>query len=74
MSDNINHPSHYTWLPSGVEPIDIEEWLPFNRGAVVKYVIRAGHKGGPQDEITDLKKARWMLDREIARMEKLLNE
>jgi hypothetical protein len=64
--DDVNHPAHYTL--GGIEVIDaIEAWsLGFHRGNVVKYVARAGRK---RDVLTDLKKARWYLDREIARIE-----
>ena len=67
MSDPIN-PAHYKSHPSGVECIDVVEHFPFNLGNCVKYIWRAGHKN--QDPIEDLKKARWYLDREIARLEK----
>lgn len=65
--DPVNHPPHYTQHPSGVECIDITEHMNFCRGNAVKYIWRAGEKGS---EIEDLKKARWYLDREIARIEK----
>ena len=63
--DPINHPSHYTF--SRIEVIDvIEAWeLNFNLGNAVKYVARAAHKGCL---LEDLKKARWYLEREIARL------
>ena len=66
MSDPVNHPAHYCL--GGVEVIDaIEAWdLPYHLGNVVKYVARAKHKG---DELTDLRKARWYLDRYIGRLE-----
>jgi hypothetical protein len=53
---------------SSIEPIAaIEAWqLGFHLGCVVKYVCRAGRKG---DKVEDLQKARWYLDREIARLE-----
>lgn len=60
--DQVNHPDHYTQFP--VEVIEITERLNFCMGNVVKYVLRADYKGKP---IEDLKKARWYLDREIAR-------
>ncbi len=68
--DPVNHPSHYT--SGGVEVIDaIEAWgLGFNLGNTVKYVARAGKKD-PAKLVEDLKKARFYLDREILRMEKL---
>ncbi|MFD4608301.1 DUF3310 domain-containing protein [Streptomyces sp. NPDC058440] len=67
VEDEINHPSHYTWLPGGVEVIDITELLPFNLGNVVKYVLRAGHKH--DEPLTDLRKAAWYINREIERLE-----
>ena len=66
MNDPINHPAHYN---SGkYEVIDvIEDWnLGFHLGNVVKYVARAGKKN---DELEDLKKARWYLDRKISKLE-----
>jgi hypothetical protein len=65
MSDIINHPPHYTQHPSGVECIDIIEWLPYNIGAAIKYLWRTGKKN---DAIEDLKKARWHIEREIQRL------
>lgn len=41
--------------------------MNFNRGNAVKYIWRAGQKS---DELEDLRKVRWYLDREIKRMEK----
>lgn len=70
MTDNVNHPSHYTRGFGGHEVIDITEWLDFNRGNAVKYLCRAGRKSG-SDELEDLRKARWYLDREIQRVTRL---
>lgn len=64
--DNVNHPKHYTSHPSGVECIQVTEHMNFCRGNAMKYIWRAGEKG---NEIEDLKKARWYLDREIKRLE-----
>lgn len=64
MSDPVQHPSHYTSHPSGIEAIDVTEHFNFNLGNVIKYVWRADLKGKP---LEDLKKARFYLDREIAR-------
>lgn len=70
-TDNVNHPSHYN---SGrFEVIDIIDEFGkeyegadgFCFGNVVKYVLRAKHKNG----VEDLKKARWYLDRLIAKLE-----
>lgn len=61
--DPVNHPPHYRWLPNGIEVIDITESFGFLLGNVLKYVMRADHKGKP---IEDLEKAAWYLSREIA--------
>jgi hypothetical protein len=67
--DEVNHPSHYTL--GGIEVIDaIEAWdLGFHLGNCVKYVARAGKKDAAKT-LEDLRKARWYLDREIARRSK----
>lgn len=66
-SDPVEHPEHYTSHPSGVECIQITEHLNFCLGNAIKYIWRAGLK---VDRLEDLRKARWYLDREIARMSK----
>ncbi len=63
----IDSPAHYTWHPLGHELTDIAGHFTFCLGNVLKYVWRAGRKA--PDAIEDLKKARWYLDREIARLE-----
>lgn len=70
MGDSVNHPSHYN--ANGVEAIDVIEAfdLGFHLGNVVKYVLRAKSKNG----VEDLKKARWYLDRYIAKQEKNATE
>ena len=65
--DPVEHPKHYTGHPSGVECIAITEHMNFCLGNAVKYIWRAGEKG---DTLTDLKKARWYIDREIERLSK----
>lgn len=65
-NDPVNHPSHYTSHPSGVECIDIARHMSFNLGNVLKYIWRAGKK---EKEIEDLKKARFYLDDEIKKIE-----
>lgn len=64
--DPVNHPAHYTWLPGGVEVIDITEQFNFRLGNALKYILRSDQKG---KRLEDLKKARWYLDREIAKTE-----
>ena len=66
MTDNINHPSHYTTHPSRVECIQITEHFNFCVGNAIKYLWRAGLKG---DAIEDLRKAAWYIEREISRRE-----
>lgn len=67
MDEQIN-PDHYQRF-EGFDTIDLTEHFNFNRGNVLAYVIRAGHKPSV-DEVVDLKKAQWFLDREIQRLEK----
>jgi hypothetical protein len=64
INDNVNHPSHYTSHPSGIECITVTEHMGFNLGNAVKYIWRADLKA---DAIEDLKKARWYIDRELKR-------
>lgn len=72
MADLVNHPPHYTAHPArcecgkGVECIQITEHMGFCLGNAVKYIWRADLKG---NAIEDLRKARWYLDREIAKRE-----
>lgn len=65
--DMVNHPPHYDFGP--YETIDvIEAWnLPYHLGNVIKYVSRAKRKG---NEIQDLKKASWYLERYIDLLER----
>ena len=65
MNDPVNHPKHYTEHPSGVECIEITEHMNFCVGNAIKYLWRAGLKG---EQVEDLRKARWYIDREIARI------
>jgi len=65
--DMVNHPPHYNNSKSGVECIDITEWMNFCIGNAVKYLWRADEKG---KAIEDLEKARWYVDREIQRRKK----
>jgi hypothetical protein len=67
MNDQVNHPAHYNAHPSGVECITVTEHMSFNLGNAVKYIWRAGLKA--EDPVTDLRKAAWYVQREIARLE-----
>jgi hypothetical protein len=71
-NDAVNHPSHYTQYP--VEVIELTRHMTFNRGNAVKYVARAGYKGGPEKELEDIDKAIWYLIDERALVEKKLAE
>jgi hypothetical protein len=65
MTDPVNHPSHYTEHPSGVECIQITEHMSFNLGNAIKYIWRADLK---KDPVEDLQKARWYITRELQRI------
>ena len=64
MNDPVNHPSHYTAHPSGIEAIDVTEHFNFCVGNAIKYLWRADLKA---DAIEDLRKAAWYINREIER-------
>ena len=65
MNEKVDHPKHYNWIP-GVECIDVVEHMSFNLGNATKYIWRAGMKPD-ESKITDLRKAVFYLEREIAR-------
>lgn len=68
-SDPINHPSHYN--QGNIEIIDFleDQSLNYRLSCVIKYVCRCEYKG---TKLSDLKKARWYLEREIRLTEKEL--
>lgn len=75
-ADNVNHPSHYTSHPSGVECIEITRHYCFSIGNAIKYLWRAGLKNdaGLSDldkEIEDLEKAKWYIQDRINQLEKI---
>ena len=77
--DNVNHPSHYTWLKEkcGIEVIDITRHLDFDSGNAVKYILRAGHKSekvysNKEKQIEDFKKAIFYLNDKIKMLEEEL--
>lgn len=69
MADDINSPRHYT--QGGYESIDMIEdqghGEGFCYGNALKYIHRARFKG---EEIKDLQKAIWYLNRRITQVEK----
>lgn len=60
--ETVNHPSHYNMHPKGIEVIDIIEHMDFCTGNAIKYIMRAEYKN---NEVEDLKKAVWYLNRKI---------
>ena len=44
MTDNVNHPAHYTSHPSGIECIEVVRHYCFSIGNAIKYLWRAGLK------------------------------
>lgn len=68
MSDNVNHPEHYT--QGGIECIDAIKAATVSKTGIaavcvaniIKYVWRYESKNG----LEDLNKAKWYLDRLIA--------
>ena len=64
----VNHPAHYN--RGSIEAIDvIEDWgLNFSLGSVIKYVCRCGAK---DDELQELEKCVWYLNREIERRKRV---
>ena len=72
-NEQIQHPDHYGGVLNPYEAIKvIEAWaLGFHLGNVIKYISRAGKK--QPDLLTDLKKAKWYLDRAINNIENQKN-
>ena len=67
MTETVEHPAHYGGDTTYETIKVIEAWdLDFHLGNVVKYVSRAGKKG---DELEDLRKAAFYLQRRIAHLE-----
>lgn len=78
----VESPIHYTWLGQSLASLglsdaaNVESWdvldaafpqdpLLWNCG---KYLLRQGRKGGEEERLEDLRKARQYLDRKIARL------
>lgn len=71
--DPVNHPTHYTSHPSGVECITIARHMTFNIGNVFKYCWRAGLKDSAPS-LQDLQKAAWYLNDEIQKIQASQNK
>lgn len=67
--DAVNHPTHYTTHPSGIECIEITRHHDFAIGNAIKYLWRAGLKDS-DNEVQDLKKAIWYIQDKINQLEK----
>jgi hypothetical protein len=70
MENQINHPEHYGGEDNPYEAIKvIESWdLGFHLGNAVKYISRAGKKS-IDNELEDLKKSLWYIERKIQKLE-----
>lgn len=68
-NEAVDHPAHYGGDTTYEVIKVLEAWniLDFCLGNTIKYVARAGKKSANQ--IEDLKKARWYLDRRIRQLE-----
>lgn len=62
INDAVDHPPHYKAHPSGIECIQVTEWMGFNLGNAVKYIWRCDEKGA---DVQDLEKAIWYIQREV---------
>jgi hypothetical protein len=60
----VDHPRHYNSHKSGIEAIEVIEYLTGNMFNTVKYIWRANHKGKP---VEDIEKALWYAKREAGR-------
>lgn len=60
----VSHPSHYATLDP--EPITFIRDKDYLTGSALKYIFRAGHKGGA-DENVDMGKAAWYLRELVAK-------
>ena len=67
------NPDHYQNFSYNTEVIDITENLSYNAGNAVKYLARATRTDGQtkyENPLTDLRKAKWYVEREIDRLER----
>lgn len=62
-ADMVRHPPHYKGHPSGLECIELTEYMGFCLGNAIKYIWRSGLKA--PSELEDWKKARWYVQRHI---------
>lgn len=69
MSADAINPQHYQFS-NGAQVIDITENLTSNGGQAVQYIARATRLDGQNkgDQVEDLTKAVWFIEREIIRL------
>jgi len=73
--DPVNNPSHYTSHPSGIECIQVTEFMDFCIGNAIKYLWRAGLKieeglDAKEKQIQDMRKAIFYINRKIDMIDK----
>lgn len=71
--DPQTNPEYYQNFSYNTEVIDITENLSFNGGNAVKYIARATRTDGQtkhDNPLTDLRKAKWYVEREIERLDR----
>lgn len=66
---NVDHPAHYGGADNPYEVIKVAEAWGFDQDAYLFQVLKYIGRPGKGNYLEDLKKARWFLDRKIARME-----
>lgn len=70
---DATNPDHYRNFSNNTEVIDIAENLSYNAGNAVKYLARATRTDGQtkhENPLTDLRKAKWYVEREIDRLDR----
>lgn len=76
VNDVVNHPLHYNSSQAKcecgrrIECIDLTRHMGFALGNALKYIWRADHKGSA---ITDIEKAIWYLQDELAKRKAIKN-
>lgn len=70
MTDNVNHPKHYT--QGKIEVIDfiLDQKMPYLESNILKYICRHRYKNG----LEDLKKAQWYINKLIEVTENELSD
>lgn len=72
LKEAVEHPPHYGGAENPYEVIKVAEAWGFDKDAylfnVLKYLARAGKKGGPERFVEDMEKLIWYAQRKIARL------